>query len=184
MRRSGMRRLITAVLAAAVLALTGCGSGQEDSVAEDPQPTRTPEPSPSSDPEPTQSPEPKPSPSPEPDPGPTRTPAPETSVDSVTVTRSGGIAGVHQTWQVGPSDPGHRAVFDAAEPQALEGAEGSAGKPPCCDLFQYDVTVRYSDGTVEFFRVHDGASADPALTHLVSTVVATQPQPSSGPIYR
>ncbi|MGH3454740.1 MAG: hypothetical protein ACRDPQ_20440 [Nocardioidaceae bacterium] len=181
-----MRRLITALLAAAALALTGCGSdsaeptgaGADAAPPSESEPSTEPEATPPSEPEPAPTSEPEPSIEPEP------STEPATSVRSVAVTRSGGIAGDRQTWQVGPSDPGHRAVFDAAAPDALEGAEGSAGKPQCCDLFQYDVTVRYSDGTVESFRVYDGASADPALTHLVSAVVATQPRPSSGPIYR
>jgi predicted small secreted protein len=183
-----MRRLITALLAAAALALTGCGSdsaeptgaGADAAPPSESEPSPEPEATPPSEPEPAPTSEPEPSPSPEPEPS----TEPATEVRSVTVTQSGGIAGGRQTWQVGPSDPGHRAVFDAAEPQALEGAKGSTGKPPCCDLFQYHVTVRYSDGTVESFRVYDGAAADPALTHLVSAVVATQPQPSSGPTYR
>jgi hypothetical protein len=183
-----MRRLITAALATAALVLTGCGSEEPDPAAtkDSPSATRSPDPTPSSEPEPTRSPEPSPEPEPSsepaPQPEPTESPEPQTSVDSVTMTRSGGFAGVSQTWRIGPSDPGHGPVFAAASPEALEGAEGSTGKPPCCDLFQYRLTVSYSDGTVESFRVYAGASADRALTHLVSAVAATQP--SSGPVYR
>ena len=163
-----MRRLITAVLATAALVLTGCGSEEPDSAAteDSPSATRSPEPTPSSEPEPTRSPEPSPSSEPEPSsepvpqPEPTQSPEPQTTVDSVTMTRSGGFAGISQTWKIGPSDPGHRAVFAAASPEALEDAEGSTGKPPCCDLFQYRLSVSYSDGTVESFRVYAGASAD------------------------
>jgi hypothetical protein len=183
-----MRRLIPALLAAAALALIGCGSDSAEPTSagadavppSESEPSTEPEATPPSEPEPAPTSEPEPEPPPEPEPS----TEPAASVRSVAVTRSGGFAGDHQTWQVGASDPGHRAVFDAADVDALEGAEGSPGKPPCCDLFQYNVTVRYSDGTVESFRVHDGAPADPALTHLISAVVATQPQPTSGPIYR
>jgi Emfourin len=143
-----MRRLITAVLAAAVLALTGCGSDRPASI-EVPHPTQT-----------------------------SRPPA---SVDSVAMTQSGGFAGLRRTWEVGPSDPGHAAVFAAASQQALADAEGSTGKAPCCDLFQYRLTVSYSDGGSESFRFYDGAPTDPALTRLAHAVLRTQPQPSDSP---
>ena len=100
------------------------------------------------------------------------------------MTRSGGFAGLNQTWDVGRSDPGHGAVFAAASTQALEGAEGSAGKPPCCDLFQYRLTVSYADGTVETFRLYDGAPVDPALTRLMNAVLETRPQASDSPTMR
>ncbi len=145
-----MRRLITAVLAAAVLTLVGCGSDQPGRVS-----TK--------------------------DPHPTRVPQPAKSVDSVAMTQSGGFAGLRRTWHVGPSDPGHAAVFAAASPEALADAEASTGKVPCCDLFQYRLTVSYSDGGTESFRFYDGAPTDPAITRLVHAVLQTQPQASDSP---
>lgn len=182
-RRSSMRRLITAVLAAAVLALTGCGSDQDDSTgARDPHPTRTPEPTPSTEPSPTPpSPTPTSQPTPTSKPGPSEPPVSSSLVERVAMTQSGGIAGISRTWDVGPSDPGHVAVFAAASPKALAGAEGSTGKAPCCDLFQYRLTVSYSDGTSESFRFYDGAPADPAVSRLVRAVLKTQPQASDSP---
>ena len=144
-----MRRLITAVLAAAVLTLVGCGSDPGPAGIEGPRPTQTPR--------------------------------PPASVDSVAMTQSGGFAGLRRTWHVGPTDPGHAAVFAAASQQALVGAEGSTGKAPCCDLFQYRLTVSYSDGGSESFRFYDGAPTDPALTRLAHAVLRTQPQPSDSP---
>ena len=178
-----MRRLITAVLAAAVLALTGCSSDQADSAgAEDPHPTRSPEPTRPTEPSP-----PPPSPTPTSQPTPTSKPEPSeppvssSAVDNVAMTQSGGIAGIRRSWDVGPSDPGHAAVFAAASPKALADAKGSTGKPPCCDLFEYRLTVSYSDGSVASFRFYDGAPADPAVSRLVRTVLKTQPQTSDSP---
>ena len=177
-----MRRLITAVLAAAVLALTGCGSDQADSAgADDPHPTRTPEPTPPTEPSPTPTQSPTSQPTPTSKPEPSEPPVPSSSVDSVAMTQSGGIAGIRRSWDVGPSDPGHSAVFAAASPKALADAKGSTGKPPCCDLFEYRLTVSYSDGSVAAFRFYDGAPADPAVSRLVRTVLKTQPQASDSP---
>jgi|Tabmets5t2r1_1033131.scaffolds.fasta_scaffold13901_2 hypothetical protein len=147
-----MRRLIATLVAAAVLALAGCGSEDSDPVGD---------PAPSSDSAPTEQSEP--------------------TVQSVTLTRTGGIAGVNETWQVGPSDAGHRAVFDAASKEALAEADTGAGKtPPCCDFFQYTVVVAYSDGDTATYRTYDGGTAHPALSRLVDVVLETEPQPTDG----
>ena len=147
-----MRRLIATLIAAAALALTGCGSEDSDLVG-DPGSTG--------------------------DSSPTEQPDPEPTVQSVTLTRSGGIAGVHETWQVGPADAGHRAVFEAASKEALEDADTGAGKtPPCCDFFQYTVVVSYSDGDTATYRMYDGGTADPALDRLVDVVLETEPRPT------
>jgi hypothetical protein len=150
MRRTDMRRLITAFVAAATLALTGCGSDDAD-------------PSSSDKTNPTESPESGP------------------AVQSVSMTQSGGIAGIHQTWEVGPSDAGHDAVFEAASTEALEGVEGATGEPPCCDFFQFDVTVQYADGSTESLRMYESSAADPALGDLVDAVLETKPEPTNPP---
>ena len=77
---------------------------------------------------------------------PTDGPAPA-EVRSVTVTQSGGVAGVLRTWRVGPGTPGSDEVFAAATREALAGTDpGIPREPPCCDLFAYEVLVRYADG--------------------------------------
>jgi hypothetical protein len=112
----------------------------------------------------------------------------EPAVESVTMTRTGGYAGVHETWKVGPSDAGHGRVFEAASPEALADVgtdSGPAGKPPCCDFFQYDLIVRYDDGSNATFRMWDGGDADPALDDLVDAVLDTKPEhPDSSTVTR
>jgi hypothetical protein len=104
---------------------------------------------------------------------------PSSEVESVAMTRTGGIAGVRETWKIGPSDRGHAAVFEAASQLALGGVEGAKSTPPCCDLFQYSLVIRYTDGTTASYRAYDGGTSDPALDHLVSAVLSTAPTASS-----
>jgi hypothetical protein len=156
-----MRRLIATLVAAAALILAGCGSedadptsgGDPDPAGGDPGPT-------SGDPDSTQS-----------DQAPT--------VQRVTLTRTGGLAGVNDSWRVGSGDAGHRAVFKAATEAALDDVNVGPGKSPtCCDFFQYTVVVTYTDGDSATYRTYDGGSADPALDRLVDAVLETEPQPT------
>ncbi len=103
---------------------------------------------------------------------------PASDVESVAMTQTGGIAGVHEIWRIDGSDRGHAAVFEAASQTALADAEGAKGTPPCCDLFQYNLVIRYTDGTTASYRVYDGGTSDPALDHLVSAVLDSAPAPS------
>jgi hypothetical protein len=153
-RRTDMRRLIATLIAAAALTLAGCGS-------EDAEPASGGEPdSTSGDTDPT-------------------TPSDqEPTVQSVSLTRTGGIAGVDESWRVGPDDAGHRAVFRAASKEALDdAATGVVKKPPCCDFFQYTVVVSYTDGDSATYRAYDGGTSDPALDRLVAAVLQTEPRP-------
>jgi hypothetical protein len=141
-----MRRLIATLIAAAALTIAGCGSEGSD-------PTTG-----GGDGDPTQQPDREP------------------DVQSVTLTRTGGIAGVDESWRVGPTDAGHRPVFDAARTEALDDADTGVGKtPPCCDFFQYTVVVAYTDGDTATYRMYDGGTTDPALDRLVDAVLETKP---------
>src|SRR5690606_25249121 len=138
-RRTDMRRLI-AILGtiAALSGLAGCGS--EDAGRTGTQPGTQTGAEPDGD-------------------GQGGPAASEPAVESVTLTRAGGVAGVQEAWKIGPTDPGLRRVFEAASREALdevEAGDGHAGKPPCCDFFQYDLVVRYEDGTNATYRVWDG----------------------------
>jgi hypothetical protein len=155
LRRSDMRRLIATLIAAAAFTIAGCGSEDADPTSGGGDGDRT------SDSEPTQQPEREP------------------TVQSVTLTRTGGIAGVNESWRVGPTDVGHRPVFEAASKEALNDADTGAGKtPPCCDLFQYTVVVAYTDGDTATYRMYDGGTTDPALDRLVDAVLETKPLPT------
>lgn len=144
-RRTGMRRLIAILSVTAALVLAGCGSADPDPASDEPGRE---------------------------DPGENEN---GPAVESVTMSRTGGIAGVHDAWKVGPSDTGHGAVFEAASPEALDEVDAVTGKPPCCDFFQYDLIVRYDDGSNATFRMWDGGAADPALDRLVDAVLDTKP---------
>jgi hypothetical protein len=146
-----MRRLIAILATTTALAVAGCGTDDAESTGGDSDQN------PSSDADTSSQPAP---------------------VESVAMTQTGGIAGVHETWRIDGSDRGHAAVFEAASQSALGDAEGAKGKPPCCDLFQYNLVIRYTDGTTASYRVYDGGTSDPALDHLVSAVLDSAPGPA------
>jgi hypothetical protein len=154
-----MRRLIATLAAVTALTVAGCGTDNAQSSGGDTDSNSSSDSAGSSD--------------------------AAAAVESVSMTQSGGIAGSRETWTVGPSDRGHAAVFDAASQQVLAGAEGAKGTPPCCDLFQYDLVIRYSDGSTASYRTYDGGTSDPALDHLVSAVLNTAPMaPTASPQMR
>ncbi|HYJ67119.1 MAG TPA: hypothetical protein VEX15_05590 [Nocardioidaceae bacterium] len=148
-----MRRLIAILAAVTALAVAGCGTDDAESTGGDTDQTPSSDPAGSSE------------------------PAPE--VESVAVTRTGGIAGVHETWKIDPSDRGHAAVFEAASEDALADVGSAGGKPPCCDFFEYSLVIRYADGTTASYRMYDGGTSDPALDHLVTAVLKSAPVTSS-----
>ena len=149
-----MRRLIAILVAATALAVAGCGADDADSSGGNPDQNS------SSD------------------------PAGSSRVESVAMTRTGGVAGVRESWRIGPSDRGHAAVFEAASQEQLADVEGAKGKPPCCDFFQYSLVIRYADGSTASYRTYDGGTSDPALDQLVSAVLKTAPVPSASPDMR
>jgi hypothetical protein len=96
------------------------------------------------------------------------------TVESVTVRQSGGIAGIDQTWRVSADTPGVARVLAAAGDEALRAAAtGTPATDLCCDLFQYDITIRYSDGLTVRLRTTDVAEADPAVRRLLDAVIGT-----------
>jgi hypothetical protein len=150
-RRSDMRRLIAILATVTALAVAGCGTDDAQSTGGQADQNS------SSD---------------------SISSEPAADVESVAMTQTGGIAGVRESWRIDGSDRGHTAVFEAASQTAIGDAEGAKGKPPCCDLFQYNLVIRYTDGTTASYRVYDGGTSDPVLDHLVSAVLDSAPASS------
>lgn len=148
MRRKVMRRRLV-VLAAAVLALVAGGCGSES--VDDATPGAPGSGSPST--------------------------APQTSVESVSLQQSGGIAGVHRTWRVTSSTPGAKQVFAAAQAESLQDAAAREPTPICCDFFVYNIVIHYSDGDTLQVATSDGEKPDPAVKALMSAILATNPAP-------
>jgi len=92
------------------------------------------------------------------------------------MTQQGGLAGVVRSWRITERSPRHERVFAAADRSLLEGSSArAAGQAPCCDLLEYEVVVRYADGTSMRMRTWDGDSTNLALLDLVTTVIDSEP---------
>lgn len=142
-----------AALAAALLA--GCGADTT---------TTTPQEPPSS-----------PGPS-----SPTQPPADQVA-QAVTVTQSGGIAGVLETYRVTADDPLAERVLPLTDDPSLFADLSATATAPCCDFFSYTVVVDYAEGPDYRFVTWDGADVPPEVDQLVSAVtdVARQPDGAS-----
>ena len=150
-RRSAPRRRVVfaAASAAACLALiTACGSENTDSSGNQPgQPASSSPPASTS----TQS----------------------VKATSVTVRRTGGIAGVDDTWTVKADKPGdlssHAAdeVLRIASSPAFQGIDPAKPTHMCCDFFSYTVTVSYSDGSRLQIHADDGSPQPAPLEELL-----------------
>lgn len=149
-----MRRLIAILATVTALAVAGCGTDDAQSTGGDTDQDSSSDSTTSS--------------------------GPASDVESVAMIQTGGIAGVHESWRIDGSDQGHAEVFEAASQTALGEAEGAKGKPPCCDLFQYSLVIRYTDGSTASYTVYDGGTSDPALDRLVSAVLDSVPAASRG----
>ena len=111
----------------------------------------------------------------EPPTGPTEMPA--TSVELV---RSGGEAGVSDTWRVtaGAPPPAGMSAAEAREVLRIAGSEQfRAISPPlvvpsgyCCDRFHYGVTVAYADGSTAHHETADGLDSPEAMAQLITTL--------------
>jgi len=91
--------------------------------------------------------------------------------ESITMTRTGGIAGVEDNWRLTPEDEFAEEAFElAAQREALQ-AEAAAldTEPVCCDFFVYEISVRYTDGEVVRAVVDDDPQAE-LLWELVTAV--------------
>jgi hypothetical protein len=98
---------------------------------------------------------------------------------AVTVERNGGLAGVHESFEVVAGDPGADDVLELAAERADEVAATGDVTVPCCDRFGYDVTVRLADGSTVHGTTYDG---DDSAAHEVAMAVLALH--SSGPARR
>lgn len=105
------------------------------------------------------------------------TDAGSTEVQSIRMTRTGGVAGLRKTWRVVPGGEHAAPALAAAEQRADLEAEASAGPrgPSCCDFFSYDVVVTYADGGTVHLVVTDPGPDTPVLTRLVTAVIDSEP---------
>ena len=94
----------------------------------------------------------------------------------VSYSRSGGIAGEQTSYTFTadePPPPGFTAqqqdeVLDAASDPTLRDLElEPLPKDLCCDLFVYEVTITWADGTSGTFATADGVAVPPALDALL-----------------
>ena len=94
----------------------------------------------------------------------------------VSISRSGGIAGgqTSYTFTAGEAPPeGFTAaqrdrVLEVASAPALRDLEPEPlPKDLCCDLFVYEITVTWDDGTTRTFTTADGVETHPALSALM-----------------
>jgi hypothetical protein len=109
-------------------------------------------------------------------PAPSRSAEPSTDAVSVRLTVSGGIAGVHETYEVTRDDaPAGMTAEQVERVLALAGdpsvrgfaPERSRAAVPCCDLRVFDVTVRYADGSRARFRSAETLEAPREVERLV-----------------
>jgi hypothetical protein len=91
----------------------------------------------------------------------------------VTVHRTGGIAGVDDSWTVRANSPGDlsppaaAAVLRIASSPAFQAVEPTKPTQVCCDFFTYDVTVSYSDGSHIRLQTDDSSSQPAPLSELL-----------------
>jgi hypothetical protein len=99
---------------------------------------------------------------------------------SVRLVVSGGIAGVHEVYEIHRDDGRTAAARTrvrkvlalAADPAVRDLADAGRRGPAvrCCDLRVFDVTVRYADGTRASIRTAEGTPAPLELRHLIAMV--------------
>jgi len=155
------RAPLTACAVACLVAVTGCGS-------QSPEPTTDPPAKSTSQP------------GPDDEPGTEDGPGDEaTTATSITMTRSGGIAGVNDTWRLTPADEFSEEAFElAARRPALEAEVAELDNEPiCCDFFVYQIEVHYADGEVLRAQLDEDPQAE-LLQELVTAVSdSTRAQP-------
>lgn len=98
------------------------------------------------------------------------------SVVSVSMTQLGGLTGVVRSWRITERHPRHGHVFAAAERELLEDTTTrAADQSLCCDPLEYEVVVRYADGSTKRLRTGGAEGTDPALQNLVTAVIDSEP---------
>ncbi|MEP6526174.1 MAG: protealysin inhibitor emfourin [Nocardioidaceae bacterium] len=141
------RRVVAASAAACLLLITACGS--QDTASSANQPGR--DPSSSATVSSTQS----------------------VRATTVTVRRTGGIAGVDDSWTVRADKPGDLSPRAAAEVLRIASSPAFRAIDPtkptqrCCDFFSYAVSVSYSDGSQLQFHTDDGSRQPAPLEQLL-----------------
>jgi hypothetical protein len=92
---------------------------------------------------------------------------------TVTVHRTGGIAGVDDSWTVKADKPGDLSPRAAAEVLRIASSPAFRTIDPtkptqrCCDFFSYAVSVSYSDGSQLQINTDDGSRQPAPLEQLL-----------------
>lgn len=89
----------------------------------------------------------------------------------MSIVKTGGIAGVHKEVVVKsdgsdtaglPADA-RRQLFDLVASPEFTQLNYTPASRPCCDIFQYEITVQYTSQEPKSFIMYDRASDPPAI---------------------
>jgi hypothetical protein len=158
--------LAAAVMALLALTLSGCGedaggAGSGGSGGEATTPAETTSPT---DPASTDS---------------STTDPAELTAEKVVYARSGGLTGDLLTFTFTAGEPPpdgftaqqqQKILAAASSPELRELKTGELPKGLCCDLFIYEVTVTWSDGSSRAYATADGRDTPPALQRLMQVI--------------
>jgi hypothetical protein len=90
---------------------------------------------------------------------------------TIVLERSGGFAGTHDTFVVGPSTAGgERPRQLASSPDFLRLRGSYQPENPCCDRFSYLLTVTYRDGHRKTISTVQGTTAPKILWAVITGV--------------
>lgn len=90
---------------------------------------------------------------------------------SITLDRSGGFAGRHETFSVDGTTPGGRpALRMTSTPKFLRLRGSYQPKNPCCDRYAYELTVTYRGGFRKTVSTVQGTTAPQILWDVIGEV--------------
>jgi len=98
------------------------------------------------------------------------------TAQSIVLRRTGGLIGVDDTFTVLAGNPSPRApqLFELVGSDAFLALAPVYGPSnPCCDVFSYRLTVRYTDGTTKSVFTSDLAFTAPAILRQVIALTAS-----------
>lgn len=97
-------------------------------------------------------------------------PSADALAQSVTVTRSGGLAGDQETYRVAADDPLADTVLPLTQERSVFEDLPATGEAPCCDFYTYSVYVDYAEGPDPRFVTWQDADVPPEVDQLVGAV--------------